>query len=145
MADSLDGLLARFQNKSSKFGAFLDSCLDRVSDFFYLIGFWVLFRPLHQDALSTILVMIAFLLTVLISYVKARAEALGIECRVGVMERGARVIYLIAWALLSVALDCLPWVLWGGVILYIGLTAWTAAHRVIHIRNRMIHDDDPGG
>jgi len=141
LADSLDGLLARTQGSASRQGAFLDSTLDRLADFFFLLGFWVLCLPFPRQRLVTVLFMAAVLSTFLISYVKARGEALGVECRVGFMERGVRVVYLLAWAILAVSLRDPRFVLWSGLICYIGLTAWTVIHRVIHIHNSLACSD----
>jgi CDP-diacylglycerol--glycerol-3-phosphate 3-phosphatidyltransferase len=138
IADSLDGLLAREQKQVSSFGAFLDSSLDRLSDFFYLTGFWVLFWPLGKPLPASAVIFAALLLTLMISYVKARAEALGARCQVGLMERGARVVYLLFWALLLCILPghILP-VLWAGLLVYCGLTLATVVQRMRHIRAQM--------
>ena len=135
VADSLDGVLAKKRGTCSTEGAFLDSSLDRISDFFYLFGFWILFRQESYFWLSTALVFTAMLLTVMISYVKARAEALGATCRVGLMERGWRTVYLLFWALLVVVLPSVRTViLWSGLLVYVLLTLHTASQRIRHIR-----------
>jgi CDP-diacylglycerol--glycerol-3-phosphate 3-phosphatidyltransferase len=134
LADSLDGLLAREKQNTSCWGAFLDSSLDRLSDFFYLCGFWVLFWPLKQQILSNIMIFLSFFTTLLISYLKARTEALGFKCQIGLMERGARVVYLIAWALLLALLQDRqrPVVLWLGLCFYLALTLTTVLQRIRH-------------
>jgi CDP-diacylglycerol---glycerol-3-phosphate 3-phosphatidyltransferase len=138
MADSMDGLLAKLQGKTSRFGAFLDSSLDRVSDVFYLTGFWVLFWPLPGFRLASSLVMGALLATLLISYTRARCEGLGGKCDRGLMERGLRTVYLYAWALLIIAFPGRNGVvLWAGLTLYTLLTAFTAAQRILHIKSRL--------
>ena len=80
LADSLDGLMARHQKKSSSWGAFLDSTLDRISDCFYLLGFWVPLSRNMEPLWATVSIFVCLLLTVLISYAKCRAEALGCPC-----------------------------------------------------------------
>lgn len=138
VADSLDGLLARALHRDSPFGALLDSSLDRLSDGLYLIGFWTLFLPLPNQALATALMFTAVLLTLMISYLKARAESLAVACGVGFMERGMRVLYLIAWSLLLIFLpQARPDVLWVGLWLYIGLTLATVVQRFVHIQKQL--------
>ena len=138
VADSLDGVMAKKMGVSSTEGAFLDSSLDRISDFFYLVGFWVLFRQEPYHWLATALVFTALLLTMMISYVKARAEALGASCKVGLMERGWRTVYLLFWALVVCVLPSLRSIaLWGGMVIYLLLTLYTVIQRVRHIRSRL--------
>ncbi|MGD9009655.1 MAG: CDP-alcohol phosphatidyltransferase family protein [Desulfobacteraceae bacterium] len=137
IADSLDGLVARKMNQVSELGTFIDSSLDRVSDFFYLLGIWSMFWRIPGRGLSTLVLMVALLLTVLISYTKARAEGLGIQCRVGFMDRGLRVVYLIVWCgfIVFVPLQ-IQITLWAGLILYCGLTFFTVLQRIFHVRDQ---------
>lgn len=140
MADSLDGLMARHQKRSSTWGAFLDSSLDRISDFFYLLGFWVLLSRQGEPAWATLAIFVCLLLTLLISYTKCRAEALGCRCRVGLMERGVRVVYLILWALvvgLIPAHETLA--LWSGLGLYAMLCLATVIHRIRYIQGQIVN------
>jgi CDP-diacylglycerol--glycerol-3-phosphate 3-phosphatidyltransferase len=135
VVDSLDGLLARKKGLGSDFGAFLDSSLDRVSDFFYLIGFWVLFIGLPGFARASLLTMVAILATVLISYTKARAEGQGGTCETGLMGRAPRIIYLLAWALLlAVFPTARQPVLWWGLGIYTALTTFTVVQRILHVK-----------
>ncbi len=137
-ADSLDGQMARYENRSSRWGAFLDSSLDRVSDFFYLLGFWVLLCQSANPARAGLAVFICLLLTMLISYTKARAGALGCNCPVGLMERGLRVAYLMAWALVLILLPAHRSVnLWLGLALYGALCLATVIQRVVYIRHNI--------
>jgi len=144
VADSLDGLMARHQHQASKFGAFLDSSLDRLSDSFYLLGFWLLLWPDPRRMTATLLVFTALLLTLMTSYVKARAESLGTNCPSGVMDRAVRVIYLIAWALLICLMPSAgSALLWIGLIIYIALTMATLIHRIIHVRRLLLDSRFP--
>ena len=137
-ADSLDGLMARHQKRSSNWGAFLDSSLDRISDFFYLLGFWVPLSRLGEPAWATPAVFVCILLTLLISYTKCRAEALGYHCPVGLMERGIRVVYLILWALVVGLVPAHePVTLWLGLALYAVLCLTTVIHRIRYIRGQI--------
>ncbi|MDP4727134.1 MAG: CDP-alcohol phosphatidyltransferase family protein [Desulfobacterales bacterium] len=133
--DTLDGLLARRRNAASTFGAFLDSTLDRISDFFYIFGFWTLFWNSDRFILASGLIFASSLTTVMISYVKARSEALGGTCSIGWMERGWRTIYLIIWAFLICVLPPLAdLILWAGLVLYFVLTSITVLQRITHSR-----------
>lgn len=133
VADTLDGLLARRRNAASTFGAFLDSCLDRVSDFFYVFGFWSLFWHSERHILAGCLIFTSFMTTSMISYVQARSEALGGTCGIGWMERGWRTIFLILWALLVGVLPAFrDFVLWSGLVLYFLLTTVTVLQRMIY-------------
>jgi CDP-diacylglycerol--glycerol-3-phosphate 3-phosphatidyltransferase len=89
----LDGALARVTSQQSTFGAFLDSLLDRYSEAAILLALIFQFTIRH-DTLSVVLVYIAAIGSILISYARARAEGLGIECKVGIAPRPERVIIL---------------------------------------------------
>jgi CDP-diacylglycerol--glycerol-3-phosphate 3-phosphatidyltransferase len=144
VADSLDGLMARHQHQASQFGAFLDSSLDRLSDFFYLLGFWSLLWPSPRRLTATLLVFVALLSTLMISYVKARAESLGILCPSGMMSRAVRVIYLIGWALLVCLLpSSATSLLWIGLAIYIGLTIATLIRRIVSVKQQLLDSRMP--
>ncbi len=139
IADSADGLLARETGLKSSFGGFLDSSLDRVSDTFFIMGFWVLFWLDGRWLLeATIMVLLALMFINLISYVKARAEAAGISCEVGLMGRTSRVVYMLVWAFLLILF---PWsmdgLLWIGMTLFILGCAFTVGQRIMHVRGQM--------
>jgi CDP-diacylglycerol---glycerol-3-phosphate 3-phosphatidyltransferase len=130
-ADTVDGMLARSRRQLSVYGAFLDSCLDRVSDGFYLMGIWVLFWPDHHPLAGGLVMGMCLTSTYLISYAKARAESLGVPLAGGLMERAARVIYLLAWSLAVAAVPAAGGtVLWTGALLYLVLTGTTAGRRM---------------
>ncbi len=138
LADSLDGQMARHENKSSLWGAFLDSSLDRISDFSYLLGFWVLLRQHANPVWATLTVLICILSTMMISYTKARAEGLGLDCPVGFMERGARVTFLLIWALVLTLLPGQSAIcLWLGIVLYGALCLATIIQRVRYVRQQI--------
>jgi CDP-diacylglycerol--glycerol-3-phosphate 3-phosphatidyltransferase len=91
--DMLDGALARLTSQQSTFGAFLDSLLDRYSEAAILLALIFQFTIRH-DTLPVVLVYIVAVGSLLISYARARAEGLGIECKVGIAPRPERVIIL---------------------------------------------------
>jgi CDP-diacylglycerol--glycerol-3-phosphate 3-phosphatidyltransferase len=121
--DILDGALARVSGQVSPFGAFLDSVLDRYSDLLVLAGLIVLFGRLGRGA-DVVATLAALVGTVMVSYTRARAESIGVECRVGLMERGERLLVLIAGALADLIVPAV-WVVAAGANA-------TAAHRIFH-------------
>ncbi len=131
--DMLDGALARATGRAGPFGALLDSTVDRVSEAAILFGVSVHF--LFGD--SSLVVLLSFLAltgSLMVSYVRARAEALDVDCEVGVMTRTERVVALSA---ALVAAQWLPMVLVVvlGAIAALGMA--TAAYRVAYARRRL--------
>jgi CDP-diacylglycerol--glycerol-3-phosphate 3-phosphatidyltransferase len=98
--DILDGALARYIKRSTRFGAILDSTLDRLSEAAVLLGILVLYAR-EQLLAQTLLTGITLLGSSLVSYIRARAEATGLECQVGLFTRAERVIVLALGLLLS--------------------------------------------
>ncbi|MEO0077801.1 MAG: CDP-alcohol phosphatidyltransferase family protein [candidate division WOR-3 bacterium] len=108
LCDSLDGELARMTGRSSAAGAFLDSVSDRLAETFVFAGmFW--YYQARSGALG-LLVLLALSLSLMVSYVRARAEGLGRDCRVGLFERPVRVIVVVSGALL-LGPKLMPWAL----------------------------------
>ena len=128
LCDLLDGSLARASGQVTAFGAFLDSVIDRYSDLVVLLGIVVLFAR-TPNARGALVSMAGLVGSVMVSYTKARAESIGIECNVGVMERPERMICLIAGALL----DLLEPALWVLAI----LANVTALQRIVVTRRLM--------
>jgi len=121
LLDLLDGVLARTSGKPTRFGAFLDSTLDRASEgvVFAAVGYRF---AAEGSAVDAGIVVLALLGSFLVSYVRARAEGLGAECRVGIATRAERVV-LVALGLLS---GMLP----EAIRLVALLTAVTVAQRI---------------
>jgi CDP-diacylglycerol--glycerol-3-phosphate 3-phosphatidyltransferase len=97
LLDTLDGAVARQSGAATKFGAFYDSTLDRIGDGATFIGIasYLLYAPdVAYRSLAIILAMIAILASLVVSYARARAEGLGIDCRVGIAQRAERIIGL---------------------------------------------------
>jgi CDP-diacylglycerol--glycerol-3-phosphate 3-phosphatidyltransferase len=92
--DVLDGSLARNGALTGRFGAFFDSSLDRISEAIVFAGFLMYYYN-RQDLGNLLLAFVVCILSVMISYVRARAEGLGINCEVGLLPRPGRVILLI--------------------------------------------------
>jgi CDP-diacylglycerol---glycerol-3-phosphate 3-phosphatidyltransferase len=94
--DGLDGTMARQLGQPGKFGAFVDSVTDRWSEMFILLGLLYYYLRLDspESAVACILVFVATMGSVMVSYTKARAEALGFDCNVGVLTRMERFLVL---------------------------------------------------
>jgi len=107
--DFFDGSLARLSGQVTPFGAFLDSVIDRYSDLVVLTGILFLFIRVGRtrEVLLTLLVLIG---TVMVSYTKARAQASGVACEIGLMERPERQLVLIAGGLFHLMTPAL-WIL----------------------------------
>ena len=110
MFDMLDGALARYSNQVSKFGAFLDSTLDRYSESITFLGlaFYFAYVPGRQTEL--LLIFLTLIGSWMVSYTRARAEGLGIECKVGILQRPERLTILIAGLILGLVTPAL-WIL----------------------------------
>jgi len=91
--DLLDGALARFTNQGTKFGAILDSTVDRISEAAIFCGLLIWYIP-RGASLEIVLVFAALIGSFLVSYIRARAEGLGWQCQVGLFTRAERVIVL---------------------------------------------------
>jgi len=98
--DMLDGALARYTKQVTRFGAVLDSTLDRLAEGVLLLGIIALFAR-EQSITGVLLVGATLIASLLVSYVRARAEALGLECMVGLFTRPERVIVLALGLLLN--------------------------------------------
>jgi CDP-diacylglycerol--glycerol-3-phosphate 3-phosphatidyltransferase len=92
--DLLDGALARFTKQTTKFGAVLDSTVDRISEAAILCGLLIWYVPQEGTTLEIVLVLAVLIGSFLVSYIRARAEGLGWQCQVGLFTRAERVIVL---------------------------------------------------
>lgn len=134
VVDTLDGQVARLGGKTSKFGAFYDSTLDRVGDgaTFFGIAIWMLTTPgVSQPILWTIVCMVAVLSAYTVSYQRARAEGLGVECKVGIAQRAER---LIGVGLPALVVGAGP----GGIVLKV-VVAILAVLSTITVFQRFVH------
>lgn len=125
--DALDGALARIAGKESPFGAFLDSTLDRLSDAALILG--LAGNCLRSGAdLEAALFLIALVAALMVSYTRARAEALGFDCQVGVLTRMERIALI---AILS-GFGLLTPLAWALAV----LSVFTFLQRVLHVHAR---------
>ncbi len=123
--DALDGSLARATHQQTRFGAFLDSVLDRFAEAALLAGLAAWFTQ-QGDALSVVVTFVALVGSFMVSYTRARAEGLGVECKVGVFSRLGRVILLAAGLILNQPVVMI-WLL-------AVLSTATAIQRILHVR-----------
>ncbi|MFM9903734.1 MAG: CDP-alcohol phosphatidyltransferase family protein [Pyrinomonadaceae bacterium] len=136
--DMLDGNVARLSGRVTKFGGFLDSSLDRLSDmvaFFGIIMFYASGVPQHS-LLNVFLAGVGMIASVMVSYTTARSEALGVKANVGFLQRPERMVLLIIGALSTWSWNSdfflfnrMPQVLW---VLAVG-SLWTMLQRMIYI------------
>ena len=123
--DMLDGALARVRGLKTKFGAFLDSTLDRFSEAALLGGvLWA--YPTREIAL---LVLVALTGSLLVSYTRARAEGLGVNCEVGLLPRPQRIVLLAAGLITGYVLIALA-------VLAV-FTNVTTIQRILHVRRAL--------
>ena len=126
--DIMDGALARSTNRATRFGAVLDSTLDRVAEAALFIGILAMYAA-EQSVTGVLVTGVAWLGSLLVSYIRARAEALGLECQVGIFTRPERVIILVLGLLLSQFDNALVIAL--AIIAVLSLV--TAGQRVIYV------------
>ena len=124
--DLLDGALARFAKKTTKFGAILDSTVDRISEAAIFCGLLVWYVWHMPDRLEILLIFAVLIGSFLVSYIRARAEGLGLECKVGLFTRAERVIVLAVGLLVNQVVIAL-WILVGFVYI-------TVVQRLVYLR-----------
>ncbi|MCA1623728.1 MAG: CDP-alcohol phosphatidyltransferase family protein [Acidobacteria bacterium] len=135
--DMLDGNVARLTGRVTRFGGFLDSSLDRLSDMVSFLGIIVFYAsntPEHS-LLNVIVAGVGMIGSVMVSYTTARSESIGIKANVGFLQRPERIVLLVIGALSSFQnstsffANRMPQVLW---VLAIG-SFWTFIHRMFYI------------
>jgi len=131
VCDTLDGRYSRMSGKGTPFGAFLDSTLDRIEEGVVLTAIAVTFVD-DGERFATAAVVVAVLASLLVSYTRARAEALGVECKVGIANRAVRVVILSIGILLADA-----GVLKYAVYVIAGLGTVTVLQRIFHVRRQL--------
>jgi len=135
LLDIFDGRVARISGLASKFGSFFDSTLDRISEIAMYIGLITLYNGYILDAADIWMIYVITLAlggSLMVSYTRAKAEALGFDCTVGLMQRAERIVLL---GLGSVIFG----LAWGGIVLsaiiivVAALTNFTAVHRIVWV------------
>jgi CDP-diacylglycerol--glycerol-3-phosphate 3-phosphatidyltransferase len=135
--DTLDGRYSRMSGKGTPFGAFLDSTLDRVEEGIVLTAIGAWFAD-QGNEFAVAAVVAAVLFSLMVSYTRARAEALGVECKVGLATRAVRVVILSAGLLFAEIIDIgdrslLEWAIYALAL----LTIVTTLQRVAHVRREL--------
>lgn len=127
--DVIDGAVARFHGRTSKFGAFLDSTIDRISDGIIYIGI------IFGGYCSWFVGVLAIHSALTISYVKARAESQGVECNVGIAERGVRMTILMIGAVLGYLIKDNYFTY--TIIFLVIISYFTVVQRVYHVWRKL--------
>jgi CDP-diacylglycerol--glycerol-3-phosphate 3-phosphatidyltransferase len=135
--DTLDGRYSRMSGKGTQFGAFLDSTLDRIEEGVVLAAVCWHFADQGDEAVAAACLLVV-LGSLMVSYTRARAEALGVECKVGLATRPVRVVILSAGLMFADGelisdFDLLPAAIW----VMVALTAFTVLQRVWHVRGQL--------
>jgi len=128
LCDLLDGAVARSQGRATTFGAFLDSVIDRYSDFALFIGIFFYYASIGRPYLM-LLASLAAMGSFLVPFTRARAETIIPSCKVGIMERPERIILLACGALFNL----MVYVLWVLAV----LTHITVIQRIIYTRKEL--------
>ena len=128
--DILDGKVAANSGRRSLFGAMVDSSLDRYSEFLMLMGLAYHFRR----GWGLWLTLLALLGSSMVSYTRARAEGLGVDCSVGPMQRAERLVLLFIATVAGIALRALDPALLAAVVAIAVASNLTAIQRIFHVR-----------
>jgi CDP-diacylglycerol---glycerol-3-phosphate 3-phosphatidyltransferase len=139
LSDMVDGTMARLSGRSSRWGAFLDSTLDRIADAAIFSGLVLWFAGRGADGLLVALALTCLVVGALVSYAKARAEGLGLTADVGIAERSERlVVVLLTTFLHGIGV---PYVLAGGLLLLAVASAVTVVQRMVAVRRQIVAVD----
>jgi CDP-diacylglycerol--glycerol-3-phosphate 3-phosphatidyltransferase len=133
VCDTLDGRYSRMSGKGSPFGAFLDSTLDRIEEGIVLAAVGVHFSR-QGDDLAAGAVVLAVLASLMVSYTRARAEALGVECKVGIADRAVRVVILSAGLVFAEFWDDAITI---AVYVLAATAVITVLQRIFHVRKEL--------
>jgi CDP-diacylglycerol--glycerol-3-phosphate 3-phosphatidyltransferase len=135
--DTLDGRYSRMSGKGTPFGAFLDSTLDRMEEGIVLTAVAAYFAA-RGDELATAATVAAVLFSLMVSYTRARAEALGLSCTVGIATRAVRVVILSAGLVFAKGASLGDFELLApAVYVLAALTLFTTFQRIFHVRAQL--------
>ena len=138
VCDTLDGRYSRMSGKGSPFGAFLDSTLDRLEEGIVLaaVGYRFVKDPdlvwIASNQVAVAMTVLAVLASLMVSYTRARAEALGVECKVGIADRAVRVVVLSAGLVFGDLKAIEP-----AVYLLAAMAIITVFQRIFHVRSEL--------
>jgi CDP-diacylglycerol--glycerol-3-phosphate 3-phosphatidyltransferase len=137
-SDTIDGIMARMQNRSSSWGAYLDSTLDRIGDAAVFGGLVLYYNGPGDNELGLTLALACLVLGSLVSYARARAEGLGMRADVGIAERADRLVA----TLLTVGLVGAGWLPDVFLIIVLALLAlaslYTVVQRILYVRSQAL-------
>jgi len=121
--DLLDGILARLAKMATRFGAFLDSTADRISEGLVFAAIAYRFAQDNEPTAAAMAVL-ALLGSLMVSYTRARAEGLGLECKVGIVTRAERVLIVVFGLMFGLLIEA--------IYVMVALTALSATQRIVH-------------
>jgi CDP-diacylglycerol--glycerol-3-phosphate 3-phosphatidyltransferase len=137
ICDTLDGRYSRMSGKGTPFGAFLDSTLDRLEEGIVLTAVGAYFAD-RGNELAVAAVVAAVLFSLMVSYTRARAEALGVECKVGLATRAVRVVILAIGLLFAKGAFLGDFELLAPAVYVLALlTIFTTGQRIAHVRREL--------
>ena len=139
--DTLDGRYSRMSGKGTPFGAFLDSSLDRIEEGIVLAAIGAEFAK-RGDDVAVAAVVLAVLFSLMVSYTRARAEALGVECKVGIASRAVRVVILSAGLVFATGPGDVE-LLEPAIYVLAGLAIFTTGQRMWHVRRQLGAEPPP--
>ncbi len=125
--DALDGTMARLRGEPSHFGAFVDSVTDRYSELVLFLGL-IIHYTLQSEWTNVIVVYLAAAGSILVSYIRGRAEALGYDAKVGIMTRLERYFVIVPTLILSIPMI--------GMWILAVMANFTALQRILHVRKQ---------
>ncbi|MGD1050888.1 MAG: CDP-alcohol phosphatidyltransferase family protein [Solirubrobacteraceae bacterium] len=135
--DTLDGRYSRMSGKGTAFGAFLDSTLDRCEEGIVLTAVAVSFARQHNE-LAVAAVVVAVLASLMVSYTRARAEALGVECKVGIATRAVRVVILSVGLVFARGASLGHFDLLAPAVYVLAvLSTFTVLQRIVHVHGEL--------
>jgi len=152
ICDTLDGHIARKTKKNSPFGAFFDSTLDRYSDMFLFVGlayyyaggpsFYASDTGGHGSPWTVVVIVLAIAGSFMVSYTRARAEGLGVQCKAGMMQRPERITLLLIGSLLGSIPTVGPVLMKLTLLLLAVSVNLTALYRMIYVRKQMAYESE---
>lgn len=152
ICDTLDGQIARQTKKNKPFGAFFDSTLDRYSDMFLFVGLAYYYAggtsiaptEIHGQASpwTVVVIILAIAGSFMVSYTRARAEGLGVQCKAGMMQRPERITLLIIGSLLGSVPAVGPLLMKLTLVVLAASVNLTALYRMYYVRNRLAHEGE---
>jgi CDP-diacylglycerol---glycerol-3-phosphate 3-phosphatidyltransferase len=141
--DTLDGRYSRMSGKGTQFGAFLDSTLDRLEEGIVLTAIGAYFASRHNQV-AVAAVVAAVLFSLMVSYTRARAEALGVQCKVGLATRPVRVVILSIGLVFARGASIGHFQLLAPAVYALaGLTVITTIQRIAHVRKELRRSAEP--